>query len=389
MAAIEIAGLRYRYTEAEAVLDGVDLTLGDGEAHAVLGGSGAGKTTLLNLLAGLLQPDSGTIRFDGRDVTRLGGAKRNVAQVFQFPVLYPSLNVADNVGFALGNRGWKKPAVRKRVHDVAELLELAPLLGKRPRHLSLFEKQLVAIARALARPDVAVVLLDEPLTAVEPATKWRLRRALKTIQQELGLTVVYVTHDQAEALTFAERITMLHRGAVLQTGTPLQLYEAPAHTAVAGFIGSPGMNLVGADVQGGRLRIGNRVVASSGFEDGPCVVGFRPEWATVESGHGATEEGLPVEVEGVRVLGTEKGLPVGMVTARLGGTTINVRQSLGRLPAGGPAGTAPAHGHRPGRQDDPVRADSAYLRLDSGRLVTYRNDRLVSHASFDASGPGR
>ena len=250
MAAVEIKNLSYRYQGAETVLAGIDLQLADGEAHAILGGSGAGKTTLLNLLAGLLRPESGTIGFNRRDVTHLRGAERNVAQVFQFPVLYPSLNVAENIGFALGNRGWRKQAIATRVRDLAELLELAPLLRKRPDALSLFEKQLVAIGRALARPDVAVVLLDEPLTAVAPATKWRLRRALKTVQQELALTMVYVTHDQAEALTFAERITMLHRGSIVQTGTPAELYEAPAHTLVAEFIGSPGMNLVAATARG-------------------------------------------------------------------------------------------------------------------------------------------
>ena len=379
MAAIEITGLRHRYTAAEVVLDGIDLTLADGEAHAVLGGSGAGKTTLLNLLAGLLQPQSGTIRFDGRDVTRLAGAGRNVAQVFQFPVLYPSLNVADNIGFALGNRGWSKQAVRDRVGEVAELLEIVPLLGRRPRALSLFEKQLVAIARALARPDVAVVLLDEPLTAVEPATKWRLRRALKTVQQELGLTMVYVTHDQAEALTFADRITMLHQGGILQTGAPSELYEAPAHTAVARFIGSPGMNLVAADVRGGRLCVGERVVAASGLEDGRCVVGFRPEWATVESGTGAAGDGLPVAVEAVRVLGTEDGTPAGLVTASLQGATVCVRQRLDRLPGDSALGPDPANERRPGRTDDSDRAGSAYLRIDAGRLVTYRDERLVNH----------
>ncbi len=358
MAAIEIRGLQHRYTEAEAVLDGIDLKLSDGEAHAVLGGSGAGKTTLLNLLAGLLQPRAGSIRFDGRDVTRLGGAGRNVAQVFQFPVLYPSLCVADNIGFALGNRGWKKPAVRDRIAEVAELLEIAPLLGRWPRALSLFEKQLVAIARALARPDVAVVLLDEPLTAVEPATKWRLRRALKTIQQELRLTMVYVTHDQSEALTFADRITMLHRGAALQTGTPSELYEAPSHTEVARFIGSPGMNLVDAEMRGGQLFIGERAITASGLSDGPCVTGFRPEWATIETEAAAVREGIPIAVDTVRPLGTEDGNPVVLVTASLDGKPVHVRQRLEKLQAG-----------------------PAYLRLDPERLVTYRNERLVTHAS--------
>ena len=381
MAAIDINSLRYRYTDAEAVLAGIDLRIADGEAHAILGGSGAGKTTLLNLLAGLLEPQSGTIRFDGRDMTGLGGAERNVAQVFQFPVLYPSLNVAENLGFALGNRGWSKRAVRARVGEVAELLQIDSLLGRRPRALSLFEKQLVAIGRALARPDVAVVLLDEPLTAVEPATKWRLRRALKTVQQELALTMVYVTHDQAEALTFADRITMLDQGAVLQTGTPLEFYEAPAHTAVAGFIGSPGMNLVEAEAGGGKLRVGERVVATGRFADGRWVIGFRPEWASIEASRPGAESDIPVTVQGIRVLGTEEGAPVGLLTARLGGTTVHVRQRLDRFPAQDPGRTHSGDRDRQaphGSFDGPV---SVFMRIDPTRLVMYRNDRLVSHAA--------
>ena len=380
MAAIEIENLSYRYTRAEAVLAGIDLQLADGEAHAVLGGSGTGKTTLLNLLSGLLRAESGSIRFNGQDVTHLGGAERNVAQVFQFPVLYPSLNVAENIGFALGNRGWRKPAIGARVRAVAELLELAPLLRKRPDNLSLFEKQLVAIGRALARPDVAVVLLDEPLTAVEPATKWRLRRALTTIQRELALTMIYVTHDQAEALTFADRITMLHQGAVLQTGSPVALYEAPAHTAVAEFIGSPGMNLVAAEASGGQLRIRKQTVARVTIEDGPCVAGFRPEWARVEPNSAAAGDGLPVEVVSTRVLGTEQGTPVGLVTARLGETTLKVRQRLDRLPAQNPAWKTAGDQPGPVAPERSTGTESARLQLDAGRLVVFRNGKLVPHA---------
>ena len=388
MAAVEVADLRFAYSTAETVLNGIHLSLAEGEAHAVLGGSGAGKTTLLNLLAGLLSPDAGTIRFDGRDVTRLGGAARNVAQVFQFPVLYPTLNVADNIGFALRNRGWTRGAARKRVGEVAELLEMVPLLRKRPASLSLFEKQLVAIARALARPDVALVLLDEPLTAVEPATKWRLRRALKKIQQELGMTMVYVTHDQAEALTFADRITMLHRGGVLQTGTPLALYEAPAHTAVARFIGSPGMNLVPAEVRDGQLRVAERRLAATDIPDGPCVVGFRPEWARVETqskagGLVSVSSGIPVALESVRILGTEKGVPVGMIAARLEGGTIHVRQRLhadgGAVDVGGVRDVSHAGESQSGTQNPPL-SKSAMLRLETKRLVVFRNDQHCAPA---------
>ena len=404
MAAVDIEGLSYRYTDAEAVLRGIDLRIADGEAHAILGGSGAGKTTLLHLLAGLLQPQTGIVRFDGQDVTGVGGAARNVAQVFQFPVLYPSLNVAGNIGFALGNRGWPKAAVRTRVGEVAELLELAPLLQSKPDTLSLFEKQLVAIARALASPDTSVVLLDEPLTAVEPATKWRLRRAIKTVQQELALTMVYVTHDQSEALTFAETITMLHQGAVLQTGTPLELYERPAHTAVAGFIGSPGMNLVDAEANGGRLRIGHHPVATGQYADGACVAGFRPEWARIAPMDSSSGGGITVDVEGIRILGTEEGEPVGLVTARLGETVVHVRQRLDGLPVRGLAATATAAtaatsgisatiattgtsgtaatGDDPGtdREDQFDKTVGTCIRIDPARLVAYRDGRLMTHA---------
>lgn len=389
MAAIEVQGLSYRYTEAEAVLTGIDLQIADGEAHAILGGSGAGKTTLLHLLAGLLQPQAGTICFDGQNVTAVGGAARNVAQVFQFPVLYPSLNVAGNIGFALGNRGWTKGAIRTRVGEVAELLELTPLLHRKPDTLSLFEKQLVAIARALASPDTSVVLLDEPLTAVEPATKWRLRRAIKTVQQELALTMVYVTHDQSEALTFAEKITMLHQGAVLQTGTPLELYETPAHTAVARFIGSPGMNLVDAEASGGQLRIDDHSVASGQYADGACVAGFRPEWARIAPMESSADSGIPVDIQGIRILGTEEGKPVGLVTARLGETVVHVRQRLDGLPVRGSITSATAAttataatGNDPGtaREDPFDEAVATCIRIDPARLVAYRDGRLMTHA---------
>ncbi len=351
MAAIEIEALAHRYSGAsELTLEGVDLRLADGEAHAILGGSGTGKTTLLNLLAGLLIPERGCIKFDGRDVTELSGAERNVAQVFQFPVLYPSLDVTGNLMFPLLNRGWRREDAHSRVMEVARLLELEALLDRQPARLSLFEKQLVAIGRALVRPDVAVVLLDEPLTAVEPATKWRLRRALKTVQKELGLTMVYVTHDQTEALTFADRITMLHDGQVLQTGTPLQLYERPAHQTVAHFIGSPGMNLIDADIHAGALRVGDVTIGPASALAGPCVVGFRPEWASVG------DAGIPVTVQSTRVIGTEEGVAVGLVASALGQRLVYTRQAL-----------------------DGEFGQDTRLTLDMDRLVLFRDQRRIGH----------
>ena len=334
------------------MLEGVDLELGDGEAHAVLGGSGAGKTTLLHLLAGLLLPSAGSIEFNGRDVTGDSPAERHVAQVFQFPVLYPALDVAGNLGFPLVNRGWSTAAVRRRVGEVAELLSITALLARRPKQLSLFEKQLTAIGRALVRPDVALVLLDEPLTAVEPAAKWRLRQALRGVQSDLGLTMIYVTHDQTEALTFAERITLLHQGKVLQTGSPEALYERPAHEAVARFIGSPGMNLVDGEVSAGRIRCDGQVLGTTSVADGPCTLGFRPEWAEV------CQQGTPVTVRSTRALGTLGGAATGLVTAELGGKVIHVQQTL-----------------------DGLIGDQARLRLDPARILLYRDGWLVADAA--------
>lgn len=353
LAAITVSGLHHRYEPGAApVLDGVDLELGDGEAHAVLGGSGAGKTTLLHLLAGLLRPSAGTIEFDGRAVTAASAAERHVAQVFQFPVLYPALDVAGNLGFPLVNRDWDAAAVRRRVGEVAELLSIAPLLSRKPKTLSLFEKQLTAIGRALVRPDVALVLLDEPLTAVEPAAKWRLRQALKAVQSELGLTMIYVTHDQTEALTFADRITLLHQGKVLQTGPPEALYERPAHEAVARFIGSPGMNLLDGEVAAGRIRLNAQALGTTSAVDGRCTLGFRPEWAAIG------EQGVPVTVRSTRPTGTLGGLATGLVTAELGDRVIHVQQALD------------------GSIDGPAR-----LRIDPARVLLYRDGWLVDDAA--------
>ena len=401
MAAVRTSGLHHRYEPGAApVLEGVDLELGDGEAHAVLGGSGAGKTTLLHLLAGLLRPSAGTIEFDGRDVTQASPAERHVAQVFQFPVLYPALDVGGNLGFPLVNRGWDAAAVRRRVGEVAELLSITSLLARKPKTLSLFEKQLTAIGRALVRPDVALVLLDEPLTAVEPAAKWRLRQALKTVQGELGLTMIYVTHDQTEALTFADRITLLHRGQVLQSDRPETLYEQPAHEAVARFIGSPGMNLVDGEVSAGRVRCNGQPLGETAVAEGPCTLGFRPEWAVVG------DEGVPVEVRSTRALGTLDGEAIGLVTAELGGKVIHVRQALtGELlrPASGPvhetkepdgpngvqarprdAGSQthrnPSHSTGADFRDGETPAPTKRVRLDPARILLYRDGWLVADA---------
>jgi len=326
-----LENVSHRYAQAQAdTLTGVNMEVPAGQAHALLGSSGSGKTTLLNVLSGLEAPSGGRVLFDGRDVSRIPPRSRNVSQVFQFPVLYESLTVVENLEFPLKVRRVPGPERRRRAVAIAERLSVADLLGAKPAALSLFEKQLVAIGRALVRPEISVVLLDEPLTAVEPATKWQLRRVLKSVQAELGATMIYVTHDQTEALTFAESISVLHEGGILQTGSAETLFNRPSHEHVAHFIGSPGMNLLRGEITDGAYRIAGQAVApASGLAAGPCTVGFRPEWAVAVRRAGNPQaHGLPARVTALRLLGTRHGQPVGVVTAQLGGAQISLRQVL-------------------------------------------------------------
>jgi len=306
MAGIRLDHTGFRYPGAmEDTLAGLDLEIVDGEAHALLGASGAGKTTLLNLLSGILAPTAGRILFDGEDVSRLAGRSRRVAQVFQFPVLYESLSVAENLAFPLRAARESAAAIERRVAYVCEALSIAALREQKPRTLSLFEKQLVAVGKALVRPDLSLVLLDEPLTSVEPKIKWRLRQTLRKVQEELGVTMIYVTHDQTEALTFADRVSLLTDGGILQTGTPGEIYAEPAHEFVGHFVGSPGMNFVPA--------------AALGL--GSCDrAGFRPEWANLdEAGQ------VRGTVTRTRFQGTRAGEPLGVVTLATAHGEIAVR----------------------------------------------------------------
>ncbi|MDA0994479.1 MAG: ABC transporter ATP-binding protein [Proteobacteria bacterium] len=295
MARITLENIGFHYPGAvQDTLSGLNLEIANGEAHALLGASGAGKTTLLNLLSGLLSPTAGKLLFDGQDVSQLAGHARNVAQVFQFPVLYESLSVAENLAFPLKSRGVAASQIAERVDYICDELAISPLREHKPGALSLFEKQLVAVGKALVRADLSLVLLDEPLTAVEPRIKWRLRQTLRKVQEDLGVTMIYVTHDQTEALTFADRVSVLTAGGILQTGTPAEIYETPGHEFVGHFVGSPGMNFVPNSAL--NVSMGERL-------------GFRPEWAVID-------ESGPVQgvVTRTRVQRTHDSIPYGLVT---------------------------------------------------------------------------
>jgi len=200
----------------------------DGVACALLGPSGCGKTTLLNIVSGLLVPSKGKVLYDGKDVTALPPEKRNIAQVFQFPVLYDTMSVFNNLAFPLRNRGIDEGAVKQRVLEVAQILDLTPFLNKRAAGLAADAKQKISLGRGLVRSDVAAILFDEPLTVIDPQMKWHLRRKLKEIHEELKLTFIYVTHDQVEALTFADQVAVMFEGEMVQIGSPQDLFENPS-----------------------------------------------------------------------------------------------------------------------------------------------------------------
>jgi len=291
MARIGLVDLAHSYHGNDAApesfaLKPISMTWRQGGAYALLGPSGCGKTTLLNLISGIVTPSRGKILFDGKDVSQLTTRERNIAQVFQFPVIYDTMTVGQNLAFPLKNRGVPKAEIDKRVAQIAGLLDLSGELNRKATRLTADAKQKISLGRGLVRSDVAAVLFDEPLTVIDPELKWQLRSKLKALHRELDLTMIYVTHDQTEALTFADTVVVMHDGRVVQSGTPAELFEKPAHTFVGYFIGSPGMNIISADVAGRTARIDGHTIALDRSYDGlpagaRIEIGVRPEFVEV------------------------------------------------------------------------------------------------------------
>ncbi len=273
--------------DADYALLPMTMRFEDGGAYALLGPSGCGKTTLLNIVSGLVSPSQGNVKYDGIDVSQKSPQERNIAQVFQFPVIYDTMTVAENLAFPLRNRGVDAAAIAKRVDVIAQLLELTPDLKRRASGLTADAKQKISLGRGLVRSDVSAVLFDEPLTVIDPHLKWQLRRKLKQIHNELKLTLIYVTHDQVEALTFAQKVVVMSQGKVLQTDTAEGLFERPAHTFVGHFIGSPGMNFLEASWSGEQLLVQTNHIEhhlSPAMQQalkaaGQFQLGIRPEYA--------------------------------------------------------------------------------------------------------------
>lgn len=234
--------------DADYALLPLKMTFADGGAYALLGPSGCGKSTMLNIISGLVVPSHGQVLYDGQDVTHQSPQQRNIAQVFQFPVIYDTMTVAENLAFPLKNRGVAPDRIKARVGQIAEMLEMSGQLDTRAAGLAADAKQKISLGRGLVREDVSAVLFDEPLTVIDPHLKWQLRRKLKQIHHELKLTLIYVTHDQVEALTFADQVVVMTRGRAVQIGSADALFERPAHKFVGHFIGSPGMNFLPASL---------------------------------------------------------------------------------------------------------------------------------------------
>ena len=293
----EAASRIYPGTTAPAV-DKLNLVVNDGEFLVLVGPSGCGKSTSLRMLAGLEEIDAGRILIGDKDVTNVAPKDRDIAMVFQSYALYPHMTVAENMGFALKIAGKSKEERDKRVRDAAKLLDLEPYLDRKPKALSGGQRQRVAMGRAIVR-EPQVFLMDEPLSNLDAKLRVATRTQIAALQRRLGITTVYVTHDQVEAMTMGDRVAVLKDGLLQQVDTPRNLYDNPANAFVAGFIGSPAMNLLTAPVVGGKAKLGNLEIAVPASAGASVTVGIRPE------GFAPASSGFDVLVEVVEELGSD------------------------------------------------------------------------------------
>ncbi|MGB6329346.1 MAG: ABC transporter ATP-binding protein [Halarcobacter sp.] len=354
MAKITLSNLAHSYIEnptkpEDYALRKIDHEWTDGEAYALLGPSGCGKSTLLNIISGILTPSEGKILFDEKDVTTETTANRNIAQVFQFPVVYDTMTVKENLEFPLKNRGASKEYIEKRVASIAKSIQVEDILNKKARGLTADAKQKISLGRGMVREDVNAILFDEPLTVIDPHMKWELRTQLKTLHKELGHTMIFVTHDQTEALTFADKVVVMNVGCVLQIGTPEELFKKPAHTFVGYFIGSPGMNFFDVELEGNIAKLDDKQIELNySYEktSKKIELGIRPEFVTLTN----NSNDIKIEIDRVEDVAHHK-----IVRALLNGKKVNI--------------IVP--------EDEKVTEDMTYISLDKDKINIYVDSWLV------------
>ncbi|GKX33350.1 MAG: ABC transporter ATP-binding protein [Rhizobiaceae bacterium MnEN-MB40S] len=328
MASISMRDIRKHYGAVKAI-HGVSMEVEDGEFVVLVGPSGCGKSTMLRMIAGLEPITSGELLIGGKVVNRLAPKDRDIAMVFQNYALYPHMNVAENMGFSLKLRGAPAADTEKRVREAARILALEPYLDRLPKNLSGGQRQRVAMGRAIVR-DPEVFLFDEPLSNLDAKLRVAMRAEIKQLHRRLGITTVYVTHDQTEAMTMADRIVVMHDGRVEQMGTPLDIYDRPASTFVATFIGMPAMNLLTGRVEDGQFISDDGIRLPLPVNDNRfsgarhLVCGVRPEMFALDP-----ETGMEVTIDVVEPTGSET-----QVVARAGGSEINLlfRERIGVRP---------------------------------------------------------
>jgi glycerol transport system ATP-binding protein len=357
MSKIDLKNISHSYNPNDPnptyALNPFSMTWENGKRYAILGPSGCGKTTMLNIVSGLIRPSDGNILFDDKDVTDLKTESRNIAQVFQFPVIYNTMTVYENLAFPLKCRDFFQSKIDERVKSVADTLNLQSFLNSPARKLTADQKQLISLGRGLVREDVAAVLMDEPLTVIDPDLKFRLRRKLKEINEEFKTTLVYVTHDQNEAMTFADNIIVMSEGEVVQAGTPKELFERPNTTFVGYFIGSPAMNLFDSKLSSNNsVKINNTLVKTStdlsSLKSKNIKLGIRSEFIKIAKYQ--KENILDVDVEKVEDLGNYK-----LLTAKMGNLTIKSKVN---------------------RETD-VPSDKVKLHIPAEKCCVYEDNKLI------------
>jgi len=325
----------------------------DGGRYALLGPSGCGKTTMLNIMSGLTKPSEGNVFFNDENITSVKTEQRNIAQVFQFPVIYNTMSVYDNLAFPLKCRKFSNSQIRTKVNEVAEILNLSSFLEMGAKGLTADQKQLISLGRGLVREDVAAILMDEPLTVIDPDLKFKLRRKLKEINSKYKTTLIYVTHDQNEAMTFAEKIIVMDSGQIVQSGSPKELFEKPSTSFVAYFIGTPAMNIYRCSIDNNELVLGHCKLKIDKnldqIKSENLKVGIRSEF--LELRDKPQENSVIIKIKTNEDFGNYK-----LLTCEFDDFEIKVKI----------------------KRDQAIPSETSYLILPKNRLCLYENEKLIN-----------